>query len=83
MSDNIWNMADAQAKLMALAIEKAESELRTQQNHEHCSLLCVKITMLRVEETQNSLETSKLTLKHWQEVDSVKKLPKMTGGFSS
>jgi hypothetical protein len=83
MSGNIWNMADAQAKLLALAIEKAESELRAQKNQEHCSLLAVKITTLRFEETQNSLETSKLMLKHWQEVDSVKKLPKMTGGFSS
>ncbi len=83
MSGNVWSMADAQAKMMVLQIEKAESELRAQKNHEHCSLLGVKITQLRLEEAQNSLDTSKLMLKHWQEADSVKKLPKMTGGFSS
>lgn len=78
----IWSMADGQAKLMALAIEKAESELRAQQNQEHCSLLAVKITQMRLEETQNSLETSKLMLRHWQEIDTTKKLPKIKDGFS-
>lgn len=78
----IWSMADGQAKLMALAIEKAESELRTQQNQEHCSLLAVKITQMRLEESQNALETSKLQLKHWREMIDVKQLPKIKDGFS-
>jgi len=78
----IWSMADGQAKLMALAIDKAESELRTQQNQEHCSLLAVKITQMRLEESHNALETSKLMLQHWQEIDTAKKLPKIKDGFS-
>lgn len=78
----IWSMADGQAKLMQLAIEKAESELRTQQNQEHCSLLGVKITQMRFEESQNALETSKLMLEHWREIDNTKKLPKIKYGFS-
>lgn len=78
----IWSMADGQAKLMALAIEKAESELRTQQNQEHCSVLAVKITNMRLEETQNALETSKLQLAYWRDNESVKKLPKIKDGFS-
>lgn len=78
----IWSMADGQAKLMALAIEKAESELRTQQNQEHCSLLAIKITQMRLEESQNALETSRLQLKHWREMIDVKKLPNIKDGFS-
>lgn len=80
MSDNVWSMADGQAKLMALAIEKAESELRTQQNQEHCSLLAVQITNLRLEESKNSFETSKLMLQHWQEIDNANKLTKIKSG---
>lgn len=80
MSGGVWSMADGQAKLMALAIEKAESELRTQQNQEHCSLLAVQITNLRLEESKNAFETSKLMLQHWQEVDNTKKLTKIKSG---
>ena len=76
-------MREMQMRMMKASVEKAESELRAQHNAEHCSLLGVQITTLRLEESQNALETSKLMLQHWKEIDSTKKLPKITGGFSS
>lgn len=76
----IWSMADGQAKLMQLAIEKAESELRTQQNQEHCSVLAIQITNIRLEQSKNELEASKLMLQHYQNVEDIKKLPKIKNG---
>lgn len=74
------SMRAAETRLIQLAIEKAESELRTQHNHEHISMLQIQIANLRKEESENALKVSQIQL---NEVSLVVGRTKLKGSISS